>query len=254
MKPLFHGDHLRANLYDRGHDKLIITFDFRSPDKRDFGKDPPSVAFESKGFAVLRIKTRRNDWFINSETAALEDCLRQTARQYDWINLLGYSMGGYAAFRFASCVEANAVVAVSPQFSITPKIAPFDPRYWNDSAGFDPVIGDLADRLRPDQKGIIVVDPFCKPDLIHAHLITIYAPCVRLARLAGGGHPATKVLSEARRGQILRAVATTFSPDPGPIIAAHRAARAGSAFYLRRLERARRQRVRELPRPLTDLG
>ncbi|EAQ07941.1 alpha/beta hydrolase [Yoonia vestfoldensis] len=245
MKPLFDGDHLRATLYDRGHDKLIITFDFRSPGKRDFGKDQPSAAFARKGFAVLRVKTRRNDWFINSETAALEDSLRRIADDYDWINLLGYSMGGYAAFRFGSCIAANAIVAVSPQFSITPDIAPFDPRYWPDSTGFDPVIGDLASRLRPDQKGLILVDPFSKPDLMHAQLITAYAPCVRLARLAGGGHPATKVLAEAGQGQIIRTVATTFAPDPRPIITAHRAARAGSRQYLNRLTRARRQRGRE---------
>lgn len=245
MKPLFEGDHLRATLYDRGHDKLIITFDYRSPDKRDFGKDQPSATFARNGFAVLRIKTRRNDWFINSETTALEDCLRRIAEKYDWVNLLGYSMGGYAAFRFGSCIAANAIVAVSPQFSIAPDIAPFDPRYWADSTGFDPVIGDLASRLRPVQKGLIIVDPFSKPDLMHAHLITAHAPGVRLARLAGGGHPATKVLAEAGQGQIIRTVATTFAPDPGPIIAAHRAARAGSATYLRRLARARRQRARE---------
>lgn len=232
---VFDGDRLRASLFNPDARRLVVTFDFRKPGKSDFQTSAASEGFARRGFAQLSIRSRANDWFINSETAALESALRDLGRRHERVGLLGYSMGGYGAFRFARTLGASAVVAISPQVSIHPDHVPFDPRFRAEGRGFDPVLGDMSPHASDRLGGFILVDPFARHDLANAALLQGLFPKVRLARAGCGGHPATKALRATRRGWLLRFAAMQAVPDPVPVIEAHRASRRRSVDYWQRL-------------------
>ncbi len=232
---IFAGAHLRATLFNGTARRLLITFSFREKDRADFNEPEMSHGAASRGFAQLCIATRRNDWFINDDTLALDNALKILGPHYNAVHMLGFSMGGYGAFRFARSARAKFVTAISPQFSIHPDVMSFDPRYRSDAAGFDQGLGDLVRYAKPGLQGVILADPFRRLDIVNAQMITEVFPRVRIARLGFGGHPATSLLRRAQKTGIVQRVALDDPPSPAPIIAEHREARLDDAEYMREL-------------------
>lgn len=232
---VFSGEHLRATLLNGDAEKLLITFSFREKGRTDFKPARLSQSAATRGFAQLCIATRRNDWFINPDTMALDKTLKVLGPHYDAVHMLGFSMGGYGAFRFARSARAKFVTAISPQFSIHPDVVPFDPRFHSDAAGYDPKLGDLVTYAKPGLQGVIVADPFRPLDRINAEMITEVFPRIEIARLGFGGHPATALLRRAGKSGVVQSMALHDAPQAAPIIAAHRAARLDDADYMRDL-------------------
>jgi hypothetical protein len=228
---VFSGNHLRATLFHGVSDRLAITFSFRETGRTDFADVTPARNMAARGLAQLAITAKVNDWFVNPDTAGIETMLRALTPHYKAVHMLGFSMGGYGAFRFAMAANATYVLAVSPQFSIHPDVVPFDKRFRSDAQGFDRSLGDLTRVPRPDLQGAILVDPFRPLDLINAQMLTTAFPRVRVARLAFGGHPATRLIARAGKSGVVQRAALDTPPHPAQIIAAHRAARASDAKY-----------------------
>jgi hypothetical protein len=232
---VFAGAHLRAHLMAGRRDRLIVTFDYRQAGRAGFNAPRHSSTFARGGFWQLNIQTRANDWFINPETPALEAALGALRGRFARVNLMGFSMGGYGALRYARALGADQAVLVSPQASIAPGVVPFETRYPAEAAGFDPVLGDLGAVAWPQLAGLILVDPFHAADMGHARMICALFPRLGLARLAFAGHPATGVIRQAGRLWTLHREATAAGPGRRLICAAHRAGRRQSAAYWERL-------------------
>ena len=247
---IFDGSHLRAVLHPGSTGLLMVTFDYRRDGKADFSADAHSTGFARIGHAQLSIKTKANDWFINPDTRALEPVLAALAGQFDRVQMLGFSMGAYAAFRFAAALRARSVLAVSPQVSIDPELAPHERRYPAEAARFDPVLGDLGPVASPGLGGLILLDPFIAADLAHARALQVLFPAVRLVRLGFGGHPAFDIIRHSGQSWTLHREAMALHPDPGLIRAAHRAGRGRVPAYWQRLGAWRSGRRR----PGHDLG
>ena len=194
---VYSGDHLRATLFNGVSDRLAITFSFREKGRTAFAPVTPIKQMVAQGFAQLAITSCANDWFINPDTARIETILEKLTPHYKAAHMQGFSMGGYGAFRFARATNATYVTTISPQFLIHPDVVPFDKRYGADAAGFERDLSDLTRVPRPDLQGIIITDPFRPLDLVHANMITEVFPCVRIARLPFGGHPATSLIARA---------------------------------------------------------
>lgn len=229
---IFSGEHLRATLFNGEADKLLVTFSFREKGRTDFNPAHMSASAASRGFAQICIATRQNDWFINDDMLALEAVLKSLSSLYNRVYLMGFSMGGYGAFRFSRSVRANFILAISPQFSIHPDVVPFDGRFRDDAANFDRELGDLVAAARTGVQGVIVVDPFRDLDLVNAQMITEVFPRIKLARLGFGGHPATALLRRANKSGVVQQMAFEAPPRPEPIIAEHREARLDDPDYL----------------------
>lgn len=230
--PVFSGEHLRAAISpgDGRHDLLMVTFDFRRTNRKGFSEANFSSSFARHGHAQLSITSRANDWFINAETEALEAALAPVVARFARSHALGYSMGGYGAFRFARALNLRHVVAISPQATIAPGAVPGDTRYATEARHFDPVLGDLSSRGSPDLRGLIVTDPFLAVDLAHARLITRAFPGVDILPLPFAGHPASRVLDDA--GQVwLFQRAATMAKRGRMIRKSHHAARRASPQY-----------------------
>lgn len=232
---VFDGAHLRVLHLRRGCDKLMVTFDFRTIGKSDFGPVNISQGFANAGFDQLMIKTKTNDWFINADTADMETLLPSLAAPYARVHALGFSMGGYGALRFAHSLGADFVMTVSPQISIDPAVVPFDRRYRTEAQTFDPRQGALPPLTQ--MPGIVLYDPFVAADRRHAAALSPLTPQMTQIRASFGGHPATQALREGgRAGAIQRAAMQLISP--AQLRRAHRAARTQSATYMTRLARA----------------
>lgn len=228
---LFDGQSLRATFFAGRGPGLFVTFDFRQTGRSGFAPANRSSAAESRGLSQLSIRSARNDWFINAETEALEEVLRDLGRRHPGARLLGWSMGGYGALRFARALGAAHVVAVSPQATLDPATAPWDRRYRAESRGFDPALGALAPRAMPDLGGLLLYDPFIRADARHARLIAASFPALTLVPLSFGGHPATRVLRQGGRASLVQQAALDDGTDAATIRAAHRAARHRSAAW-----------------------
>ena len=235
---IFDGARLRADLVRGGGTRLMVTFDHRRLDRDGFGPFDPSAQFAAAGFDQLQIATRDNDWFINAETRALEDACRALRGGYAAAHALGYSMGGFGAFRLAGALGLAHVVAVSPQVSIAPDVVPFETRYSAEARRFDAALGDMTALFDPDLSGDILIDPFNLEDLTHARMLQILFPAVRLVRLPGGGHPATQILRGAGRTWQVQALAMDPARGSGALRQTHRATRGGAPAYWQARARA----------------
>ncbi|WP_323766236.1 alpha/beta hydrolase [Marinovum sp.] len=231
---LFDGDLLRATLFNPGQGALFVSFRQRLADPGQFGAPRPVRSFTEAGMSHLHLQARWNDWYINPETEALEAMLRAHAAGYDDACAMGFSMGGYAAFRFAAALRLRRVIAVSPQYSISPDHVPFDRRYRDCAGGFDAAAGDLSGRGTAVQ-GVILADPFRPLDMRHAGLICAVFAQVSIARLAGGGHPATGALREGGRFGKLQAQLTKPRVPARRVVRLHRNVRRQSPKYWRHL-------------------
>jgi hypothetical protein len=83
---------------------------------------------------------------------------------------MGSSMGGYAALKYSRYLSADAVLACSPQFAISPHEAPFDSnRHAFYNGGLH---GDMAIRsVDVFGKVSIFYDPTTRLDKLHAKAI-----------------------------------------------------------------------------------
>ncbi|MBO9449136.1 alpha/beta hydrolase [Tropicibacter sp. R16_0] len=241
---LFDGDRLRASMFNPGQDRLFVSFRQRTQEAGAFSEAAPIKTFVGAGYTHLHLQARLNDWYINSETRALEAELERFSRQFAAVQSIGFSMGGYAALRFAKALNLSQLIAVSPQYSIAPEHVPFDRRYRKFAKEFDPDLGGLMEREHPVQ-GVVLADPFRSADLVHAQMIDLVFPGMSVARLAASGHPATQVLRQGGKFGALQRLLRTDMVHRSRLCKLHRKSRRGSPVYWRHLAQRAEQSGRQ---------
>ena len=106
---------------------------------------------------------------------------------------IGTSMGGFAALAYAALVPGAAVLAFSPQSTLSKKIVRFERRYHYAQRKWDwetPAFLDAAESLAPNAEVWLAYDPFVAEDRAHAR--RIQGPGVRHLRLPHMGHRAIR--------------------------------------------------------------
>jgi len=218
---VFDGRLLRAEAMGALSGAVLVTFDSRSK-RRPKGEFAPAVfskTLAKKNIGQLRIQTTQNDWFANAETKALENALAAYVRPFSSVHLFGFSMGGFAAFRFARALKATSIVAVSPLWGIWGDVSAFDQRYAVDLPLTIPQEGDLTPHGNNALTGVIAVDPMMSSDMEHARRLQAHFPQIALARMPFGGHPAGKVIREVGAFGALRREALSSAPQAARLIA-----------------------------------
>ncbi len=195
---------LRGGLVDawfqRRGETLLVTFD----NLASIGEyDPPQpwlmALSERLGLSVLGILASRKDWYRNPDAPALIAALRD-AGLFDGFRrvlFIGTSMGGYAALAFSSIVPQAAVLAFSPQSTLSRRIAPFDLRYRYGQRRWDwstPEFLDAAASVSTAEVWL-AYDPFVPEDCAHARRIC--GPNVRHIPLSHLGHRAIREVKAA---------------------------------------------------------
>lgn len=188
--------------------RWVVTFDNygigHGFDRPGFGQE----FLRSAGISAIHVMGVREDWYQYPDMAAAMQAVRQAVSGAERVMTYGSSMGGYAALRFADAAGANAVLALSPQYSIDPRKTPFEQRWLQDSQRIrwlPEIDGRIACRARP----VVVFDP-SKEDGRHIALIQRDIDIVPI-RLHHVSHPATTYLGEV--GVLKELVLQTLSGE-----------------------------------------
>lgn len=211
--------------------RLLVTFEHGRDDMAGFTPARCPAYATRLGMAVLAVQTARRDWYISPQTETLTDALRALTADHDEVFVTGFSMGGYAALAFSAACHATRVMAVSPQYSIDPKVAPFDqPRHAKFRRIRMPMpqpheIGDTT------VTGGLVYDPAISVDCAHAELALRHFPRLEAIRLPYGGHPATSALQDHGSVGSMSSSFADGSANAAAIRVMHRAARRKSLRY-----------------------
>ena len=174
--------------------RWVVTFDNHSI---GYGFDRPGFGehfLKKEGISAIHMLGCGNDWYQYPD--ALEACrvardaIDPAARRITY----GSSMGGYAALRFADAVAADAVLALSPQYSIDPAVVPWE-RRWEEDARRSLWRPELSGSINCQSAPLILYDP-TGPDRRHVDLINRDVPST-LIGIPYGGHPVASFLAEA---------------------------------------------------------
>ena len=221
----------------------VVTFDHYGLgpgfDRPGFGEE----FFRQSGVSAIHVMGRREDWYQYPEMAAAMAAVRQATAGADRVMTYGTSMGGYAALRFADAAGANAVLAISPQYSIDPRKAPFEKRWLQDGRRIQ-WLPEIDGRLVCGCRPVIVFDP-AGEDGPHIRRIEAEIDIVS-ADLRYSKHPSTTFLVETGllKPLVFDVLSGTFDADAFKREAGQRRRR--SATYLSRLaelQPPRRQRT-----------
>lgn len=195
-----------------GGDKARLLVSFEStPSMREEFSPPRYPRFaERLGMAVLTVQTRRRDWFISPQTVDLATALAGLSKPYQDVTSTGFSMGAYAALMLSRVTRARRVLAVSPQFSLDPRVAPFDQGRHGKFLRIGHNMPQPQEVGDTKVEGALIYDPVIATDRAHAALVAQHFPRLRRIALPYGGHPATGPLAD--RGQLGR-VAELISSD-----------------------------------------
>ncbi|KRE02262.1 hypothetical protein ASE63_07835 [Bosea sp. Root381] len=206
----------------------VVTFDsftdYQKLDRPGFGQ----AFLAERGVGAVHVISRENDWYQYDEMAEAAAAIRSAMQAYDRVATYGSSMGGYAAFRFAGLLGADAFIALSPQVTIDPSVVPFERRWLDDAKRLNFIWDHLAPE--PGCRGYVFYDPH-DDDARHVALMARQCSVIPV-RLRHAGHPSSTFLLET--GLLSRVILDLIrgSADVPAIELAARRARRRSPKYL----------------------
>lgn len=189
--------------------RWVITFDNYSIghgfDRPGFGE----AWLESQGISAIHVLGKREDWYQYPEMAEAMAAVRRAVAGADRVMTYGSSMGAYAAIRFADAAGANAVLALSPQYSIDPAKRPYDTRWCQDAHRIQ-WLESIDGVIRCQCSPVVVYDTI-GIDAAHAERIAEDIAITRVG-LPYTAHPTTTYLGETGLLQalVLDVLAGTF--------------------------------------------
>lgn len=202
MKPaiLFDGPHLRATSLGDNPRRMVVTFDHWRRDRQGFDPHRGST-FVNRGFTHVQVRTRRNDWFLNPDLAALLTRLDAVSLGFTTVLGLGFSMGGYGLALASRRVRFDRMLFVSPHTTPAadlPHGAPIqDRRFAADPVdpAFTREAHDIIRRTPPRSGNCVVLyDPLSAADTRHAAEIERLFFNAQRVPLTGAGHPVSASL------------------------------------------------------------
>lgn len=224
-----------AALYQpRGSDTLLVSLAPRQDRRSIWGQ----VFLARLGVSVLGLLDHSAAWYPQAEMARLLPALQGVLAAHRRVVLYGFSMGGYAALKYAAALRADTVLAFSPQYSVHPDdVGDFDLRRSREDfepalhAGMRITAGDVAGQA------LLFRDPLFANDVIHAERIAAAAP-VRLLPTPFTGHDSVRLAAEAGWVEPLLRAALQ-GPVPEALLRRHlRPRRLRSQHYVSRLATA----------------
>lgn len=237
---LFRSDNVVVRRVPAGPtDRWVVTFDHYAIgpgfDRPGFGE----AYLRSEGVSAIHVMGRSEDWYQYPDMAAALATVRTATAGADRVVTYGSSMGGYAALRFADAVGATDALALSPQYSIDPRVAPQELR-WTQDAKRIRWRPELGGSMSCSARAVVIFDP-TGPDRWHGERIEHDLGC-RAIRLPYTAHPVTTYLADVSLlGPLLKDVLSGDFDTRGFQREA-RQRRATSGIYLGELAAAQPQR------------
>lgn len=223
---------------------LVITFTSRrmnpKPTRAGFGAE----FFRKRGIPAIHIISLRNHWYQVPEMGEVLRALKnlELRRFYSRIVTYGSSMGAHAAMVFSGPLEADRVLAFSPQFALHGREAG-----WN--AGWVKETQDLSELYRPEDHVshsaaiTVAADPLLHFDMLHLAAFRKLRE-VDLLPIPFGVHPPMRYLNDQRLLSPLVEAHVDGSFDGAAFRRRIRERRSDNLRYLLGLSHALRRRKR----------
>lgn len=177
-------------------DIVVVTFPARTErqglHRKGFGED----YFAKHRISTVLVKAGWNHWFQVPEAEAAIAAIQAITQRFRRVVTYGSSMGGYAAALWSGALAADAIIAVSPQFSIDRGKMHREKRWAEDARKLSFTRDDMAAGINPAAQLNLLYDPFT-PDLEHARRLLALSADPRPLRIPFGGHPAGAFLRDA---------------------------------------------------------
>jgi hypothetical protein len=202
---IFSGEELRLEYSGpTPHPSLRVVVAFPPYDYPYDGQDGGwgSRSFTKRGIAHVCVFHRAENWHQHGEFLIAMQACRAFFGPRVALTAYGFSMGGYAAMLGARALDADRAVAVSPQFSIDPKMTPFDRRYsdqWNAMGDWK---HDIAPQMDDKRAYVVLYDPLHRQDRRQEALFprpALYQRCL----IHGAGHAGIQAIVEMGIGETL---------------------------------------------------
>lgn len=226
---VFDGSHLRATAYGAATDKLIVTFRVYSRDISAFEPEKDRSAYVGRGFRHLHLTTRRSDWYLNADLPGALDAIGAFAEPFAHRVTLAFSMGGFGALMTSRVVDFDQVLLVSPHATFSPKYPPHDDRFRStvrEDAFAAAAFETIMDTPKSRADCVVLYDSSAPFDSAHADAACAMFHTARKVDLVGGGHPATRLLTNNRGFSKVMDAITGDRIEVGPILRHHAAFRA----------------------------
>lgn len=188
-----------ADIFDDRRELLVVSFPSAQGNPT---LEKPGFAekwLKGLGISNVSVKVSSNHWFQTPETDEALAAISEIAKGFDRVATYGSSMGAYAAIACSRALSADAVISVSPQWTIDPGKIPWDGRWITHSNKILATHGFMRDNIAElaTQNGeiFIVADPW-DIDARHARELVTAIPWARWIQLPGGSHPALSLLKD----------------------------------------------------------
>lgn len=188
---LYEGRDLRVLFDRRPGDAAVVCFNWvgyrAAPDRFDADQLMARLGLPAVGVVALQ-----DHWYCSPEMGPAGRAITEALRSHTHRLGLGYSMGGYAALRLAADLQLTHVLALSPQWSIDPGEAPWDPRYRRFAGPAQLGMGIRAGQIAGQAH--VLYDPLHEVDRRHVEHIRA-AGAVNLLPMPHAEHDTIKVLA-----------------------------------------------------------
>lgn len=221
---LFDGKHLRVSVLGDNAGQLIVTYDHWGADKDGFAPLKARSAHSDRGYTHLHLATRQSDWFLNDDLPEVLKVVGAFVQDYPRKITLAFSMGGFAALVLSRSIAFDNVMLVSPHSTFSPEYPPHDDRFA--SKGVSHEVAAMAyDRLlegpKPGADCVVLYDSLAPFDAAHAESAAGLFRRARLVDLQGGGHPATRQITNNGGFALVQRAVMAETMDPDPILKRH---------------------------------
>ena len=180
-----------AAFYADGDDTLIVSFETVAECRATGPAHKPLglLVAEANGWSHLGLIARAPRWYRDTEVLDFFDAQIDEAffESFKRVLFYGAGMAGYAACAFSLTAPGATVLAIAPQATLDPEIAPWERRFkWARRLDFRSRFGFAPDMLDGSRNAFILYDPSLRDDAMQATLFRRpFVHMLRTPRLYG---------------------------------------------------------------------
>ena len=193
---VYQSPHISARSVALGSERVVVSFPDRihplGPNHAGWGEG----FLTKRGISGIYIALTDANWFQCPDFFEAMRACRDFLGPDVQITSYGSSMGGYGAILAAKTLKASLCVALSPQFSIDPKVVPFERRYLDYAKVTGPFLHDVTAEVDQSCDYVIAYDPLHGRDRRHVSILSQCFHCVELPVYCGG-HGILNLLKQA---------------------------------------------------------
>lgn len=178
---------------------IVVSFHYAQniPSIDDFNEDKDNIFgfsfLKSNQINVISISPlNRNSWYRDDEVVAFLSSIVTYIDAFPLRVGYGSSMGGFAVGAFSKLLKLDRALLLNPISTLDDNKAPFEKRFNSTQSEWKGIYSDASKLFI---EGVLIYDPLCKEDRMHAKRFKVG---MSLIPLIGAGHNVPKLLLDMK--------------------------------------------------------